>query len=287
MTSWDFNSGKTYHRQRSQFRECSPTDERRGQLAVSGSRQTDAIRLTRTDPICRSKQSYSPLPKIVKCGVQLLDGEHCMHYWRIARYDSLTSYNFECTRDEGRWLSKRLVHIDRSNGFGKNFSITLSTNGWKDAWRTIAGSSMQVYVYEWTREESEEGQIFSRKKRTRCRGFFSIVIRDRIRHEELLGSEKLLVHQTTVLSARSIRHVVSGARSDRKQWSAARAGRGQVRPCSVECADEERMYYARRISQSADKEASGREENQRLRESQARSSFEGAFCVRTRWRFFF
>lgn len=119
------------------------------QLAVSGSRQTDAIRLTRTDPICRSKQSYSPLPKIIECErIQLSDGRHCMHYRRIARSDNLTRYNFGYTRNEGRWLSRRLVHVDRSNGFGKSFSITSSTNGWKDAWGTIAGSSMQVYVYE-------------------------------------------------------------------------------------------------------------------------------------------
>lgn len=97
-----------------------------------------------------------------------------------------------------------------------------------------------------------------------------------------MGPEKLLVHQTATLPARSICHVASGARGGRERWSTARAGRRQVRPCFVECADEERMHYARRISQSADKEVSGYEENrQRLRESEARSSFEETFCVRT------
>lgn len=96
-----------------------------------------------------------------------------------------------------------------------------------------------------------------------------------------MGPEELLVHQTAALPPRSIRHVASGARGGRERRSTARASRGQVRPCSVEYADEERMRYARRISQSADKEASRHEEN-RWQKSQARSSFERAFCVRTR-----
>lgn len=96
-----------------------------------------------------------------------------------------------------------------------------------------------------------------------------------------MGPEELLVHQKAALPLRSISHVASGARGGRERRSTSRASRCQVRPCSVEYADEERMRYARWISQSADKEASRHEENRwRLPKSQARSSFEKAFCVR-------
>jgi len=48
--------------------------------------------------------------------------------------------------------------------------------------------------------------------------------------------------------------VAPGARGRRERRSAARADRRQVRPCSVEHADEEEMRYARRIGQSSGQE---------------------------------
>lgn len=74
--------------------------------------------------------------------------------------------------------------------------------------------------------------------------------------------------------------MASGARGSRERWSAARAGRGQVRPCP-ERTDEERIRYARRTGQSPDKEALEHEETRQLpKKSQARSSFKGTFYVR-------
>lgn len=112
MTLWDFNSKKTIAREGHNFESARRRDECREQLAVSGSRQSDAIWLTWTDPICRSNQSCSLLPEIIERGVQLLDSEHRTRY---REYDNLTSYNFDYTRDEDKRLSKRSVYIDRND----------------------------------------------------------------------------------------------------------------------------------------------------------------------------
>lgn len=55
-----------------------------------------------------------------------------------------------------------MINVDRINigrtEFGRGISITSTTNGWKDARRTVERSSVRVYrIYEWACEESEEG----------------------------------------------------------------------------------------------------------------------------------